>query len=118
METLDPPRPLPQKETDLPASARGKALFNGKGNCRSCHRGTAFTSDSPRAVILDQAGKWTPFDVPSLRGVARTAPYLHDGRAATLEEIFERHNPEKRHGRAHELTRGELADVIMFLKSL
>ena len=118
LETLDPPRPLPQKEADLPAIERGRALFNGKGHCRSCHRGSAITSDSPRAVIMDQGAKWTPYDVPSLRGVGRTAPYLHDGRAATLEEIFERHNPEKRHGRAHEFTKTELSDVIAFLKSL
>jgi cytochrome c peroxidase len=94
-----------------------KVEIYGKGNYKSCDGGPAFTSDS-RAVILDQSQKLTPFDVPSLRGVARTAPYLHDGRAATLEEIFEKHNTEKRHGRAHELTRAELSDLVAFLKSL
>jgi len=118
LETLDPPRPLPQKPKDLPAIARGKALFYGKANCKACHRGPAFTSDSPRAVILDHQQKLTPYDVPSLRGVGRTAPYLHDGRAGTLEDIFEVHNPQKRHGQAHELTRPELCDLVMFLKSL
>ncbi len=100
LKTLDPLRPLPPKFAKDPAIVRGKALFFGKANCIRCHRGDAYTSDSPRAVILDQEQKLTPFDVPSLRGVARTAPYLHDGRAATLEEIFEQHNPMKRHGLA------------------
>jgi YVTN family beta-propeller protein len=118
LETLDPPRPLPRDPKDAPAIARGAALFNGKGNCKSCHRGPEYTSESPRAVIQDHHQKWTPFDVPSLRGVGRTAPYLHDGRAATLEEIFLIHNPQKRHGRAHELTRPELNDLITFLKSI
>jgi YVTN family beta-propeller protein len=118
LETLDPPRPLAQKAKDVPAIERGKTLFYGKANCKSCHRGDAFTSDSPRAVVLDHQQKLTPFDVPSLRGVSRTAPYLHDGRAATLREIFEKHNPQQRHGRAHELTPVELGDLVAFLKSL
>jgi YVTN family beta-propeller protein len=118
LETLDPPRPLPQKPEDLPAVARGKILFFGKANCKSCHRGPAYTSESPRAVILDHQQQLVPYDVPSLRGVARTAPYLHDGRAGTLEAIFTQHNPLKRHGLAHELTRAELSDLVAFLKSL
>jgi YVTN family beta-propeller protein len=118
LETLDPLRPLPQKAKDMPAIDRGKALFFGKANCKSCHRGPAYTSETPRAVIQDHQKKLVPYDVPSLRGVARTAPYLHDGRAATLEEIFQQHNPLKRHGLAHDLTGSELRDVVMFLKSL
>jgi cytochrome c553 len=118
LETLEPPRPLTQKEKDRDAIARGKELFHNKGNCKSCHRGVALTSLDPRAVIRDRKGNLTPLDVPSLRGVARTAPYLHDGRAETLEDIFLKHNPDKRHGKAHELNRTELNDLITYLKSL
>src|SRR5262249_47276132 len=118
LETIDPPRPLRQSEKDRPAIARGKELFFGKGGCKQCHRGPAFTSSSPRAVITDHKSQFTPFDVPSLRGVGRTAPYLHDGRAATLEDIFLNHNPHRRHGNAHLFTRDELRDVVAFLKSL
>jgi cytochrome c peroxidase len=118
LETLDPPRPLPQKVDQLAAAARGEALFFGKAQCQSCHYGPAFTSDSPRAVVVGPERKPAPYDVPSLRGVARTAPYLHDGRAATLEEIFKRHNPQNRHGAAHKLTRSELSDLFVFLRSL
>ncbi len=118
LETLDPHRPLPQKAANLPVIARGKALFLGKANCTRCHRGPAFTSPSPKAVVADFQGKLTEFDVPSLRGVGRSAPYLHDGRAATLEDIFKQHNPHRRHGQAHELAPAELTDLVAFLKSL
>jgi YVTN family beta-propeller protein len=118
LETLDPRRPLPQQAEDLAAVARGKALFLGKGKCSQCHCPPAFTSELPQAVVEDENKKLMPFDVPSLRGVGRTAPYLHDGRAATLEEIFQKHNPQKQHGAAHLLTPAELSDVVAFLKSL
>jgi YVTN family beta-propeller protein len=118
LETLEPLRPLPQQAKDLPAIARGKSLFFGKAECNRCHRGPALTSDSPRAVVENEEKKLMPFDVPSLRGVARTAPYLHDGRARTLGEIFETHNPQKQHGAAHLLTSTELRDLLLFLRSL
>jgi YVTN family beta-propeller protein len=118
LKTLAPPRPLPQDLKAMPAIARGKALFVGKAGCNRCHRDAVLTSDTPRAVIPDHKGEMTPFDVPSLRGVGRTAPYLHDGRAATLEEIFEQHNPKQQHGNAHRLSRTELGDLVAFLKSL
>jgi cytochrome c peroxidase len=60
----------------------------------------------------------TLFDTPSLRGVGRTAPYLHDGRADTLEDIFARHNKEQLHGSAHRLYPQELQDLVTFLRSL
>jgi YVTN family beta-propeller protein len=118
LETLDPCRPLPRKKSDEPMIARGKDLFFGKAGCTRCHRGPAYTSLSPKAVIADFQGKMTEFDVPSLRGVGRSAPYLHDGRAATLEDIFKQHNPHRRHGKAHQLTDPELKDLVAFLKTL
>lgn len=118
LETLEPCRPLPHKAAEKPAIERGKKLFFGKAGCTRCHRGPAYTSPSPKAVIADFQGKMVEFDVPSLRGVGRSAPYLHDGRAATLEEIFKKHNPHRRHGKAHELSDTELRDVVAFLKSL
>ena len=120
LQTLDPTRPLPQDPNNDAAITRGKAIFFGKADCKSCHRGLAYTSETPRAVIPDHQGKLTPFDVPSLRGVARTAPYLHDGRAATLEEIFVQHNLQQRYLSAPtevELRR-QLHDLILFLKQL
>jgi cytochrome c peroxidase len=58
------------------------------------------------------------FDTPALLRISTTAPYLHDGRATTLEEIFTKHNPTGLHGRAANLVPAELADLIAYLKSL
>jgi cytochrome c peroxidase len=58
------------------------------------------------------------FDTPSLRGLRLTAPYLHDGRATTLEEIFTKYNLRHRHGQAHTLSPEELSDLLVFLESL
>jgi cytochrome c peroxidase len=57
-------------------------------------------------------------DVPHLAGVYDTDPYLHDGRAKTLEEIFGKHNPQGLHGKAHELTPEELKDLIQYVREL
>jgi YVTN family beta-propeller protein len=119
LRTLKPPRPLPQKEADRPAAARGRALFEGKGGCVRCHAGATLQDGRVHDVGTRSPQDFQDrFDTPSLRGVSRTAPYLHDGRAATLEEIFTRYNPRHRHGAAHRLTAAELRDVIAYLNSL
>jgi len=119
LQSLPPPRPLPQAQKDRPARERGRALFDGKAGCARCHHAPTFqdglTHDVGTATEQDPARQ---LDTPSLRGVARTAPYLHDGRAATLEEIFTHHNAARRHGYAHRLSEGELRDLVAYLKSL
>ncbi len=119
LKTLAPPRPLPFSRTNEPAVTRGRDLFEGKGRCASCHRGEALHDVASHDVGTRGPGDRSErFDTPSLRGVARTAPYLHHGQARTLEEVFTRYNSQRRHGAAHLLTREELADLIAYLKSL
>jgi DNA-binding beta-propeller fold protein YncE len=119
LKTLPPPRPLPQVQKDEPARARGRAIFQGKGKCAACHRRPPLDDDIAHDVGTRIAGDTQEgFDTPSLRGVARTAPYLHHGLAKTLEEVFTSYNPRHRHGAAHLLTRDELNDLIVYLKSL
>jgi hypothetical protein len=119
LKTLPPPRPLPRKETDAPAIARGRGIFEDKGKCINCHHRTALDDDVTHDVGTRVPGDHQDqFDTPSLRGVARTAPYLHHGQAKTLEEIFTKYNLRQRHGAAHRLTGAELADLIIYLKSL
>jgi cytochrome c peroxidase len=79
---------------------KGLAVFNAK--CRSCHATDLFTDerfrnngldrtfarDSGRAHITSRATDRGRFRVPTLRNVARTAPYMHDGRFATLAEVL------------------------------
>jgi cytochrome c peroxidase len=118
LKTHTPLRPLPQT-ADRAAVARGKDLFAGKGKCASCHRGDALHDTVPHDVGTRVEGDTGDrFDTPSLRNLARTAPYLHHGRAATLTEVFTTYNPVHRHGAAHLLTEQELADLVAYLQSL
>jgi len=54
-------------------------------------------------------------DVPSLVNVWETAPYLHDGRAKTLEEVMTKFNPRDEHGRTKLLDAKEIDDLAHFL---
>ena len=51
-------------------------------------------------------------------GVYRTAPYLHHGKAASLEEVFTKHDPQDRHGKTGHLKPEQMGDLVEFLKSL
>jgi cytochrome c peroxidase len=75
----------------------GLQLFRGKGNCVACHVGPNFTDERLHNTgIAWREGKFADagagqgdFKTPTLREVARTAPYMHDGSLATLEEVVE-----------------------------
>jgi cytochrome c peroxidase len=80
----------------------GRRLFFGKANCSSCHSGPNFTDNGFHnlGINFDQgdlgrrshsglAGDHGAFKTPSLREIARTAPYMHDGSLATLEEVVD-----------------------------
>jgi cytochrome c peroxidase len=58
------------------------------------------------------------FDVPQLTNVALSAPYLHDGSANSLEEIWTVFNPNDTHGVTNDLAKDELNDLIEYLKTL
>lgn len=89
------------------AAARGMKLFFGKANCSACHSGPNFTDnafhnlgvgidaaepDLGRFVVTGQVGDRGGFKTPTLREIARTAPYMHDGSHATLAEVVEYYN--------------------------
>jgi cytochrome c peroxidase len=120
LQTLDhPANPYRQADGFLsPTSRRGEALFAGKARCVRCHYGEHYTSDKNYDVKVEEDG--SPFDLwnpPSLRGLYERGPYLHDGRADTLEEVLRSHHaPEKLGGT--KLTVEETRDLIDFLKSL
>jgi cytochrome c peroxidase len=120
LESLDhPPNPNRQANGSLsPAAERGQAIFRGKGHCASCHQGEEYTSAKNYDVKIEADG--SPFDLwnpPSLRGLFDRGPYLHDGRADSLEDVLRTdHAPQKLGGKA--LTAEERRDLIEFLKSL
>jgi cytochrome c peroxidase len=58
------------------------------------------------------------FDTPQLNNVHLQAPYLHDGRCYTLEEIWTVFNPDDTHGQTNDMTKEMLNDLIEYLKTL
>lgn len=97
--------------TDLLQSAKNE--FERAG-CSSCHSGSSFTSSEVFDVgIHDEMGE-TLFNPPSLRGVSQRAPYFHDGRAASLQDVLKtsHHNPE------NGLTDDQIQRLTVLLESL
>ncbi len=90
---------------------RGQALFAELG-CASCHAGEAYT-DRTKHALTGRAEMATP----SLRGVAITGPYLHDGAAPTLEAVLAM-APSLGKGATDRLTVEERAALLAFLRSL
>jgi len=68
----------------------------------------------------DAYGEWfgPQIDTPTLRFLYDSAPYLHDGSAATLQDVLTTANPNDEHGVTSHLTEQELADLIAFLLAL
>ncbi len=112
-----------------PAQERGKAIFEraqdkfGKpipemNRCVFCHSGPKGTSQKSFDVGTRKATDNTGLlDTPQLTNIALTAPYLHDGSARTLEEIWTIFNPQDKHGRTNDLTKDELNDLVEYLRT-
>jgi len=121
-------RPLGAELTD--AQRRGKAVFERtmandghmipKGNrCVTCHCPPLYT-DRQRHDIGTKL-KWdreSDFDAPHLNNIYDSAPYLHNGIAETLEEIWTVYNPDDRHGVTNDMTKDQLNDLIEYIKTL
>lgn len=102
-QTNDPRRPFPNYSI---SENRGKQLFfSPQTNCAQCHRTAAFIGDRPRnngldALLTDlgvggvtgRNNELGVFKVPSLRNIEVTAPFMHDGRFTTLEQVIEHYN--------------------------
>jgi len=113
-----------------PAQERGKAIFertkykSGKpipeaNQCSTCHSGPKYTNQQQVDVGTGKLTDRSPvIDVPQLSNVAYSAPYLHDGSARSLEEIWTVFNPKDAHGVSNDLTKDELNDLIEYLKTL
>jgi mono/diheme cytochrome c family protein len=126
--SLDAPPP-PPGSFDAVAAVRGQLLFNGKGQCISCHSGPKFTDANERLHdVADVVSEPEPDGVPGyasrsatkkyrtspLRGVWQHPPYFHNGKAATLDDVVRTYNERKGLG----LTADEVADLAQYLKSL
>jgi mono/diheme cytochrome c family protein len=126
--SLDAPPPPPDS-FDKAAAARGQLLFNGKGQCVSCHSGPKFTDANERLhEVSEVVSEPEPNGAPSyasrtatkkyrtspLRGLWQHPPYFHNGKAATPEDAVRLYN----HRKALGLTAGEVADLAQYLRSL
>jgi YVTN family beta-propeller protein len=126
---LRPNRFAASDGTLTPAQERGRRIFYrdvdnlgqpiAEGNqCAFCHSGPKGTSqksfDVGTGKSTDNSGL---LDTPQLMNVALTAPYLHDGSAQSLEEIWTVYNPHDQHGRTNDLTKDELNDLIEYLRT-
>jgi mono/diheme cytochrome c family protein len=101
------------------AAGRGKVLFEGKASCAQCHPAPYFTDKKMHNVgVLSASEPDGRYDTPSLIEAYRTAPYLHDGRALTLKDVFTGNNEKKQHGKTDALTDGEIDDLVEYLLSL
>ena len=104
-----------------PAAQRGETLFHSaKVGCAQCHPSSLFTD-----LHTHDVGTRNPhdrakdlFDTPSLVELWRTAPYLHDGSAATLSDLLVFINKDDRHGKTSHLTADEILDLCEYLLSL
>ena len=111
----------------------GLRLFRGKANCVACHAGPNFTDERLHNTgvawhdgrFLDSGGGRGDFKTPTLRELARTAPYMHDGSISTLDDVVEYYdrggnrNPyldEELH--PLHLSAGEKRQLVAFLLSL
>jgi len=113
-----------------PSQERGRAIFfatrtpSGQEiphakRCSTCHRPPLYTVRLPFNVGSKGPNDTTEaFDTPQLLGVADTAPYLHDGRAQTLEELWTTYNSNDVHGVSSYMNKIQLNDLIGFLKTL
>lgn len=123
-----------------PSQIRGMEIFAKKGKCDACHEGLNFTSnmyanlgvgtDKPdpdigRYAVTKDPKDWGAFKTPTLREVAHTAPYMHDGSLKTLDDVVgfydkggvPNRNLDSRIKPLH-LTAQEKKDLVAFLNAL
>jgi len=117
------PLPSPHRQADgslTEAAQRGKAIFHSpETGCAYCHPAPLYTDLKMHDVGTRQAAdRSDKFDTPSLLEIWRTAPYGHDGGAATLREVLVDRNKEDRHGHTGQLSEQQIDDLIEYLLSL
>ncbi len=117
---------------------RGMALFySSRAGCSTCHSGFNFSGnwrdargETGKASFATNGTGEQPMRVPTLRNIALTAPYMHDGRFASLEAVVDHyagvaqnarddgHTRIDRRLRAFDLSKSERPELIAFLESL
>ncbi|KAA1247730.1 RICIN domain-containing protein [Aquimarina sp. RZ0] len=121
--------PYKKSNGDLTTQGQnGQQVFNNL-KCYECHSGKTYTRSSTENYLYD-VGTISPtsgkrigkkllgIDVPTLKGLWATAPYLHDGSAATIRDVLTTKNPDGKHVDISELSASDMNDLIAYLKQL
>lgn len=123
------PTPDNPFKTETPADvlARGRAVYE-KAACGSCHTGEALTDNkfydvgtyATAGQVIDRQEFLfhNGLNTPSLLGIARTAPFLHDGSAPTLKARILMGKAGNKHGQTSNLTPAEVDDLVSYVRSL
>jgi hypothetical protein len=131
VKSLTPDKPARAPLELAPRIQRGREIFfSEKTRCSSCHSPPFYTDSGrrkgSRGFVLHDVGtrdtlgkkELRRLDTPSLLGLARSEPYLHDGRASTLEEVFTTFNRDDKHGRTSHLSQDDVRSLAEFLRYL
>ncbi|MHC4312213.1 MAG: c-type cytochrome [Planctomycetota bacterium] len=118
LKSLKPvPSPYLVKGKLSKSAKRGRKLFE-KAGCAQCHKEPLYTDLQKYNVGIGEGrDEDREFDTPTLVEIWRTAPYLYDGRAVTIEEVLTKYNPGDKHGVTSNLTKGEISDLAEFVLS-
>jgi cytochrome c peroxidase len=114
LEPPPPPEPVTDDRADREQVERGRRVFEAKG-CVRCHiPPLTYSSGGVHDVGFADEKGLRKFNPPSLRGVGQGYRFLHDGRAATLEEVFTKYE----HRLGGDTPEADIADLLRFLRSL
>jgi DNA-binding beta-propeller fold protein YncE len=109
-----PPEPVTTDRADREQVERGRRVFEAKG-CGRCHiPPLTYSSGGVYDVGFADEKGLRKFNPPSLRGVGQGYRFLHDGRAATLEEVFTKYE----HKVGSDTPDSDVEDLLRFLRSL
>jgi len=109
--------PAPRTPTrDVATVARGKKLFDSAElGCRTCHDGANYTDQEKHKFA---GSTLSEVDTPSLIGIAASAPYFHDGSAATLEALLRDRGAVHGMAETAKLSDQQVTDLTAFLETL
>jgi DNA-binding beta-propeller fold protein YncE/mono/diheme cytochrome c family protein len=100
---------------DATAVARGKKLFDSEiTGCATCHSGPLYTDQNQYDLSTDLGD----VDTPSLVGLATSAPYYHDGSAATLDALLKGNASIHGMGDIAQLSDAQISDLVQYLETL
>jgi cytochrome c peroxidase len=118
LKSLKPvPSPYLVRGKPSKSAKRGQKVFE-KAGCAQCHSGPLYTDLQKYNIGIGEGkDEDREFDTPGLVEIWRTAPYLYDGRAVTIEEVLTKYNPGDKHGVTSNLTKGEIGDLAEFVLS-